>query len=89
LHDVSHGAKALDRTRGRILAMPFARVCACLHDTTIGSGCVAHSNSVEDIVKHALDGLEASQDKVLTDQRAMHVKQGLAAIGLSYLPQVS
>jgi len=41
----------------------------------------------EDIVKRALDGLEAGLDEVLADDRTRSVRQGLSASRPSYLPQ--
>lgn len=41
----------------------------------------------EDIVKRALDGLEAGLEKVLADERTQLVKAGLTAARPSYLPQ--
>ena len=43
--------------------------------------------SPEDIVRRALDGLEAGLDEVLADELTQHVKQGLSAAAASYLPQ--
>ena len=43
--------------------------------------------SPEDIVRRALDGLEAGLDEVLGDERTQFVKQGLSAAAASYLPQ--
>ena len=44
--------------------------------------------SPEDIVKRALDGLEAGVDEVLADELTQHVKAGLTAARPSYLPQL-
>jgi NAD(P)-dependent dehydrogenase (short-subunit alcohol dehydrogenase family) len=43
--------------------------------------------SPEEIVRRALDGLEAGRDEVIADERTQFVKQGLAAAAASYLPQ--
>jgi hypothetical protein len=43
--------------------------------------------SPEDIVRRALDGLEAGLDEVLADERTQRVKQGFTAPISSYLPQ--
>jgi len=41
----------------------------------------------EEIVRRALDGLEAGLDEVLADERTRQVKHGLSATAASYLPQ--
>jgi NAD(P)-dependent dehydrogenase (short-subunit alcohol dehydrogenase family) len=41
----------------------------------------------EEIVRKALDGLEAGLDEVLGDEPTRRVKQGLSAVTASYLPQ--
>ncbi len=46
-------------------------------------------SSPEDIVKRALDGLEAGADEVLADEMTQHVKAGLTAARPSYLPQAA
>jgi NAD(P)-dependent dehydrogenase (short-subunit alcohol dehydrogenase family) len=46
-------------------------------------------SSAEDIVKRALDGLEAGADEVLADEPTQQVKAGLTAARPSYLPQVA
>jgi NAD(P)-dependent dehydrogenase (short-subunit alcohol dehydrogenase family) len=46
-------------------------------------------SSPEDIVKRALDGLEAGADEVLADELTRQVKAGLTAARPSYLPQVA
>ena len=43
--------------------------------------------SPDEIVRRALDGLEAGLDEVLADERTQLVKQGLSAPAASYLPQ--
>lgn len=45
--------------------------------------------SPEDIVKRALDGLEAGADEVLADEPTQQVKAGLTAARPSYLPQAA
>jgi NAD(P)-dependent dehydrogenase (short-subunit alcohol dehydrogenase family) len=45
--------------------------------------------SPEDIVKRALDGLEAGADEVLADELTQQVKSGLTAARPSYLPQAA
>lgn len=45
--------------------------------------------SPEEIVKRALDGLEAGLDEVLADERTRLVKQGLTAARPSYLPPLA
>jgi hypothetical protein len=44
--------------------------------------------SAEDIVKRALDGLEAGADEVLADALTQQVHQALTAARPFYLPQV-
>ena len=46
-------------------------------------------SSPEDIVKRALDGLEAGADEVLGDEMTKQVKQGMTAARPSYLPQAA
>jgi NAD(P)-dependent dehydrogenase (short-subunit alcohol dehydrogenase family) len=43
--------------------------------------------SPDEIVRRALDGLEAGLDEVLGDERTQLVKRGLSAVTASYLPQ--
>ena len=43
--------------------------------------------SPEEIVRRALDGLEAGLDEVIGDEQTRLVKQGLSATAASYLPQ--
>ena len=57
-------------------------------DTDLTQGIDAPKASAEDIVKRALDGLEAGADEVLADERTQQVKQGLTAARPSYLPQL-
>jgi NAD(P)-dependent dehydrogenase (short-subunit alcohol dehydrogenase family) len=46
-------------------------------------------SDADDIVKRALDGLEAGADEVLADEATQQVKQGLTAPRPSYLPQAA
>ena len=55
-------------------------------DTDLARGLEGPKTSPEDIVKSALDGLEAGLDEVLADDRTRLVKQGLTAATPSYLP---
>ena len=55
-------------------------------DTDLARGIEAPKASAEDIVKSALDGLEAGLDEVLADERTRSVKQGLVAAVPSYMP---
>ena len=56
-------------------------------DTDLVRGIDGPKASPEEIVKRALDGLEAGLDEVLADERTRFVKQGLTAPTPSYLPQ--
>lgn len=56
-------------------------------DTDLTRGLNAPKSSAEDIVRRALDGLEAGQEEVLADELTRQVRQGLAAARPSYLPQ--
>ena len=56
-------------------------------DTDLVRAIDSPKSSAEDIVKRALDGLEAGLDEVLADERTKMVKQGLTAARPSYLPQ--
>ena len=58
-------------------------------DTDLARGFDAPKSTSEDIVKRALDGLEAGLDEVLADERSVQVKQGLVAARPIYLPQLS
>ena len=58
-------------------------------DTDLTRGLDAPKSTAEDIVRRALDGLEAGQDEVLADDLTVYVKQGLTAARPSYLPQVA
>lgn len=56
-------------------------------DTDLTRGLDAPKSSAQDIVRRALDGLEAGQEEVLADELTRQVRQGLAAERPSYLPQ--
>lgn len=65
----------------QVLALHMAFV-----DTDLARGLEGPKTSPEDIVKRALDGLEAGLDEVLADERTLLVKQGLTAPTPSYMP---
>jgi len=46
-------------------------------------------SSPEEIVRRALDGLEAGDDEVLADELTQQVKRGMTAPRPSYLPQAA
>lgn len=56
-------------------------------DTDLTRGFEVPKSSAEDIVREALDGLEAGADEVLADVLTQHIRQGLAAPRPVYLPQ--
>src|SRR5688572_8358128 len=58
-------------------------------DTDLTRGFEVPKASPEEIVKHALDGLEAGADEVLADEITRQVKAGLTAARPSYLPQAA
>jgi NAD(P)-dependent dehydrogenase (short-subunit alcohol dehydrogenase family) len=58
-------------------------------DTDLARDFDAPKSTSEDIVKRALDGLEAGLDEVLADERSVQVKQGLVAARPIYLPPLS
>jgi len=58
-------------------------------DTDLTRGFEVPKASPEDIVKRALDGLEAGRDEVLADEITQQVKQGMTAPRPSYLPQAA
>lgn len=58
-------------------------------DTDLTRGFEVPKTSPEDIVKRALDGLEAGADEVLADEVTQQVKQGMTAARPSYLPQAA
>ncbi|APV50181.1 short-chain dehydrogenase [Betaproteobacteria bacterium GR16-43] len=66
----------------QVLALHMAYV-----DTDMVRGIEGPKTSATDIVRSALDGLEAGFDEVLADERTRIVKQGLTAPRPSYLPQ--
>ena len=66
----------------QVLALHMAFV-----DTDLVRAIEGPKTSAEDIVKRALDALEAGLDEVLADERTKQVKQGLTAARPSYLPQ--
>ena len=66
----------------QVLALHMAFV-----DTDLVRTIDAPKTSAENIVAHALDGLEAGLDEVLADEPTHFVKQGLSAATASYLPQ--
>ena len=65
-----------------VLALHMAFV-----DTDLTRGIDGPKSSPQEIVRRALDGLEAGLDEVLADERTRLVKQGLTAPTPSYLPQ--
>lgn len=56
-------------------------------DTDLTRGLEAPKSSPEDIVRRALDGLEAGLDEVLADELTQQVKRGMTAARPSYLPK--
>lgn len=58
-------------------------------DTDLTRGLDAPKSSPDEIVRRALDGVEAGLDEVLADELTVHVKRGLTAARPSYLPQPS
>ena len=56
-------------------------------DTDLTRGFEVQKSSAEEIVRRALDGLEAGADEVLADALTQQVQQGLAAPRPVYLPQ--
>jgi NAD(P)-dependent dehydrogenase (short-subunit alcohol dehydrogenase family) len=66
----------------QVLALHMAFV-----DTDLVRAMEGPKSSAEEIVKRALDGLEAGLDEVLADERTLLVKKGLSANRASYLPQ--
>lgn len=68
----------------QVLALHMAFV-----DTDLVRAIEGEKTSPEDIVKRALDALEAGLDEVLADERTKQVKQGLTAARPSYLPQTA
>lgn len=74
----------LTSQKTQVLALHMAYV-----DTDLTRGFDVPKSSPEEIVKHALDGLEAGLDEVLADEITQQVKQGMTAARPSYLPQAS
>jgi NAD(P)-dependent dehydrogenase (short-subunit alcohol dehydrogenase family) len=70
---------APQRTQVTALHMAFV-------DTDLARAIDGPKTSPEEIVAHALDGLEAGLDEVLADERTRQVKHGLSAAAASYLP---
>ena len=66
----------------QVLALHMAYV-----DTDLTRGVDVPKSSPRDIVKRALDGLEAGLDEVLADELTRQVKHGMTAKRPSYLPQ--
>jgi NAD(P)-dependent dehydrogenase (short-subunit alcohol dehydrogenase family) len=66
----------------QVLALHMAYV-----DTDLTRGFDVPKSSPEQIVKRALDGLEAGLDEVLADELTLQVKRGMTAVRPSYLPQ--
>jgi len=58
-------------------------------DTDLTRGIDSPKATPEEIVKLALDGLEAGQDEVLADERTRYVKQNLSAARPVYLPPLA
>jgi NAD(P)-dependent dehydrogenase (short-subunit alcohol dehydrogenase family) len=58
-------------------------------DTDLTRGFEVAKASPEEIVRHALDGLEAGADEVLADEITRQVKAGMTAPRPSYLPQAA
>lgn len=58
-------------------------------DTDLTRGFEVPKTSPEDIVRRALDGLEAGLDEVLADELTRQVQRGMAAPRPSYLPQLA
>jgi NAD(P)-dependent dehydrogenase (short-subunit alcohol dehydrogenase family) len=58
-------------------------------DTDLTRGLDVPKSSSEEIVKRALDGLEAGLDEVLADEITRQVKSGMTAVRPSYLPRPS
>ena len=56
-------------------------------DTDLTRGFEVQKSSADEIVRRALDGLEAGADEVLADALTQQVQQGLAAPRPVYLPQ--
>jgi NAD(P)-dependent dehydrogenase (short-subunit alcohol dehydrogenase family) len=68
----------------QVIALHMAYV-----DTDLTRGLEAPKSSPDEIVRRALDGLEAGLDEVLADELTLQVKRGMTAARPSYLPQPS
>jgi NAD(P)-dependent dehydrogenase (short-subunit alcohol dehydrogenase family) len=66
----------------QVLALHMAFV-----DTDLTRGMDVPKTTPEEIVRRALDGLEAGLDEVLADELTLQVKRGMTAPRPSYLPQ--
>ena len=66
----------------QVLALHMAYV-----DTDLTRGFDVPKSSPEEIVRRALDGLEAGHDEVLADELTQQVKRGMTAARPSYLQQ--
>jgi len=58
-------------------------------DTDLTRGFDVPKSSPEQIVGHALDGLESGLDEVLADEITRQIKSGMTATRPSYLPQAA
>jgi NAD(P)-dependent dehydrogenase (short-subunit alcohol dehydrogenase family) len=58
-------------------------------DTDLTRGFDVPKSSPEEIVRRALDGLEAGLDEVLADEVTVQVKSGMTAARPSYLPPLA
>jgi NAD(P)-dependent dehydrogenase (short-subunit alcohol dehydrogenase family) len=74
----------LSAQQTQVLALHMAYV-----DTDLTRGFDVPKTSPEDIVKRALDGLEAGEDEVLADEITQQLKRGMTAPRPSYLPQAT
>jgi NAD(P)-dependent dehydrogenase (short-subunit alcohol dehydrogenase family) len=68
----------------QVLALHMAYV-----DTDLTRGFDVPKSSAGEIVRRALDGLEAGQDEVLADELTLQVKRAMTAARPSYLPQAT
>jgi NAD(P)-dependent dehydrogenase (short-subunit alcohol dehydrogenase family) len=71
----------LSAQKTQVLGLHMAYV-----DTDLTRGFEVAKSSPEEIVKRALDGLEAGADEVLADELTQQVKRGLTAPRPGYLP---
>jgi NAD(P)-dependent dehydrogenase (short-subunit alcohol dehydrogenase family) len=74
----------LTQQKTQVLALHMGYV-----DTDLTREFDVPKSSPEEIVKRALDGLEAGLDEVLADEITLQVKRGMTAARPSYLPQAS